>query len=78
MSRSMFAQRFKALVGEPPLVYLTNWRLSMAAQWLRTESGFLLEIALRAGYRSEAAFSKAFKRRFKVSPMAYRRQWQAA
>ena len=78
MSRSTFAQRFKALVGEPPLVYLAKWRLSMAAQWLRAERGSLLEIALRAGYRSEAAFSKAFKRRFGVSPMAYRRQWQAA
>lgn len=78
MSRSVFAQRFKALVGEPPLVYLTNWRLSMAAQWLRTERGPVLEIALRAGYGSEAAFSKAFKRRFGLSPITYRRQWRAA
>jgi len=50
----------------------------MAAQWLRTERGPVLEIALRAGYGSEAAFSKAFKRRFGLSPIAYRRQWRAA
>jgi AraC-like DNA-binding protein len=74
MSRSVFAQRFKALVGEAPLVYLTKWRLSVAAQWLRTERSSLTELAARAGYRSEAAFSRAFKRRFGMSPLRYRQQ----
>jgi len=78
MSRSAFAHRFSSLVGEPPLTYLASWRLSVAAQWLRTERASVSEIATRVGYGSEAAFSKAFKRRFGVSPLAYRQQARAA
>jgi AraC-like DNA-binding protein len=73
MSRSRFAARFTALVGEPPLSYLTRWRLETAARLLREGELGLGEISERVGYRSEAAFSKAFRRRFGTPPGAYRR-----
>ena len=74
MSRSRFAARFSALVGEPPLTYLSRWRLETAAGLLQDGPLSLGEIASRVGYESEAAFSKAFRRRFGVPPGAYRRQ----
>ena len=73
MSRSRFAARFTSLVGEPPLSYLTRWRLETAARLLEQSELGLGEIAARVGYGSEAAFSKAFRRRFRTSPGAYRR-----
>jgi AraC-like DNA-binding protein len=74
MSRSPFAARFKALVGEPPLTYLTRWRMLTASTWLRTNDQSVAAIADRIGYHSEAAFTKAFKRQFAMSPAAYRRR----
>jgi AraC-like DNA-binding protein len=74
LSRSAFAARFSALVGEPPLQYLTRWRMRMAARLLRTQSLGIAEVAQRVGYASEVAFSKAFKRELGVAPGAYRRQ----
>lgn len=74
MSRSRFAARFTALVGEPPLAYLTRWRLGTAAGMLEDRGLSLGEVAARVGYESEAAFSKAFRRRFGVPPGAYRRR----
>ena len=73
MSRSRFAARFTALVGEPPLTYLSRWRLETAAGLLQDGTLGLGEIASRVGYESEAAFSKAFRRRFGAPPGAYRR-----
>jgi AraC-like DNA-binding protein len=73
MSRSRFAARFTALVGEPPLAYLSRWRLETAAGLLQDGALGLGEIASRVGYESEAAFSKAFRRRFGAPPGAYRR-----
>lgn len=74
-SRSTFAARFTALVGKPPLEYLTLWRMRLAARRLRERPSLsVYEIALQTGYRSEAAFSKAFKRELGVTPGAYRRQ----
>jgi AraC-like DNA-binding protein len=73
MSRSLFATRFNSLVGAPPLTYLTRWRLRQAASLLVEERLSVGETALRVGYESEAAFSKAFKRQFGQSPLAYRR-----
>ena len=73
MSRSRFAARFTALVGEPPLTYLSRWRLETAAGLLQDGALGLGEIASRVGYESEAAFSKAFRRRFGAPPGAYRR-----
>ncbi len=73
-SRSLLAARFTALVGEPPMNYLTRWRMQIAARSLIEEPSLpIAEIALRAGYSSEAAFSKAFKRQMNASPAAYRR-----
>lgn len=74
MSRSRFAARFTALVGEPPLAYVSRWRLETAAGLLQDGSLGLGEIAARVGYESEAAFSKAFRRRFGTPPGAFRRR----
>ncbi|CAM3569435.1 AraC family transcriptional regulator [Corallococcus sp. ZKHCc1 1396] len=73
LSRSGFAARFHALVGETPLQYLSNWRMTRSARWLHESDDSLDAIAERAGYESAPAFSKAFKRRWGVGPGAYRR-----
>ena len=73
MSRSTFAGRFSELVGEPPLHYITRWRMQKAAALLREGRATLADIADRVGYDSEAAFSKAFKRWIGSAPGAYRR-----
>lgn len=73
MSRSTFAGRFAELVGEPPLHYVTRWRMQKAAALLREGSATLSDIADRVGYESEAAFSKAFKRWVGTAPGAYRK-----
>ncbi len=73
MSRSTFAGRFTELVGEPPLHYITRWRMQKAASLLREGRATLADIADRVGYESEAAFSKAFKRWIGSAPGAYRR-----
>ncbi|MGQ0593518.1 MAG: helix-turn-helix domain-containing protein [Gammaproteobacteria bacterium] len=75
LSRSPFSARFNALVGEPPLSYLTRWRMNTATRLLRETDLGLAGIAGRVGYTSEAAFSKAFTRRFKTAPGAYRRRY---
>ena len=73
MSRSAFAARFKALVGDGPLEYLTRWRMLRAAYLLRESNGSVREIATAVGYATESAFGKAFRRRMSVSPSEYRR-----
>ncbi|RKH53082.1 AraC family transcriptional regulator [Corallococcus llansteffanensis] len=73
LSRSGFAARFHALVGETPLQYLSNWRMTRSARWLHESDDSLDAIAERAGYESAPAFSKAFKRRWGMGPGAYRR-----
>lgn len=73
MSRSAFASRFMRLVGEPPLSYVTRWRMQKAASMLRDGKQTLAEVAAGVGYDSEAAFSKAFKRAVGSAPGAYRR-----
>lgn len=73
MSRSAFAARFSALVGEGPLQYLTRWRMRAAARLLSAGRLGVGEVAQHVGYVSEIAFSKAFKRTLGVSPGAYRR-----
>jgi len=73
MSRSAFASRFMRLVGEPPLSYVTRWRMQKAAGMLRDGKQTLAEVAAQVGYDSEAAFSKAFKRAVGSAPGAYRR-----
>jgi len=73
MSRSAFAGRFKSLVGETPMQYLTRWRMHRAAHYLRTEGLAIAHAAERVGYQSTATFSKAFKRYIGSAPAAYRR-----
>jgi AraC-like DNA-binding protein len=74
MSRSAFATRFNRLVGEPPLHYLTRWRMQKAQRLLRDGRETLADVAARVGYDSEAAFSKAFKRAVGAAPGVYRRR----
>ncbi|MCM3885517.1 AraC family transcriptional regulator [Frankia sp. R82] len=74
LSRTVFAQRFTALVGKPPLAYLTWWRMTMAARLLRETDSPLPAVARRCGYSSEFAFAKTFKREFGVPPGAFRRE----
>jgi AraC-like DNA-binding protein len=74
MSRSAFAERFTSLVGQPPMQYLTFWRMQVAAQRLREGGGSIAQIGFAIGYESEAAFSRAFKRQFGTSPGTWRKQ----
>ncbi|MFJ3483061.1 AraC family transcriptional regulator [Pseudomonas sp. NPDC090202] len=68
MSRSSFAEHFSATVGEAPLRYLTRWRLHLASEMLSGGSMRVSEVALRVGYSSDAAFSRAYKACFGYSP----------
>jgi AraC-like DNA-binding protein len=77
MSRSAFAARFTALVGEPAMHYVTRWRMHAAFEWLSQDTGPIADLASRLGYESEAAFSRAFKRHLGVSPGAARRNRNA-
>jgi AraC-like DNA-binding protein len=70
-SRSVLAERFTALVGIPPMHYLTQWRMQMAAGLLKSGAN-IATIAAATGYGSEAAFSRAFKRAVGTSPSAWR------
>ena len=73
MSRSAFAARFTELVGEPAMSYVTRWRMHLAAAALRGEGATVAALAERFGYRSEAAFARAFKRVIGSPPGAVRR-----
>jgi AraC-like DNA-binding protein len=75
LSRSAFAAKFKMLVGESPLQYITRWRMHKAARLLRYGYLNLAEISSQVGYESEAAFSKAFKRQIGKPPGEYRRDY---
>jgi AraC-like DNA-binding protein len=76
LSRSGFAARFSALVGDTPLEYLSRWRMTKASQYLRDSELSLGEVAQHVGYQSEASFNRAFKRWEGVAPGTYRRQWR--
>ncbi|MFD1146141.1 AraC family transcriptional regulator [Saccharothrix hoggarensis] len=73
LSRATFARRFTAVVGQPPLAYLTWWRMTVARRLLATSDVPLRAVAREGGYSSEFAFAKAFKREFGQSPGGYRR-----
>lgn len=73
MSRSPFAARFTALVGQAPMSYLKSWRLQLAAKLLQNQALSLSSIAEQVGYESMPAFSRVFKREFGVAPGQYRR-----
>lgn len=72
LSRAAFAKRFTTIIGQPPLTYLTWWRMTTAARLLRETDEPLRAIAARCGYASEYAFSKAFKRAYDAAPGSYR------
>lgn len=72
VSRATLARRFRALVGQSPMAYLTWWRMTTATRLLRTGDASLEEIASRVGYASGFAFAHAFKREFGVAPGRFR------
>ena len=74
MSRAAFVDRFKSLVGESPISYVTRCRMSRATALLASSHVPLSQIAARAGYESEASFGRAFKRNIGLSPAAYRKR----
>ena len=73
VSRSALTERFTRYLGVAPMSYLTEWRLELGAEALRTCSRSVQNIALEVGYESEAAFNRAFKRKFSAPPARYRR-----
>jgi AraC-like DNA-binding protein len=74
LSRAAFARRFTAMVGQPPLTYLTWWRLTTAARMLQTTDVPLSTVAQRSGYGSAYSFADAFKREYGISAGRYRQQ----
>jgi transcriptional regulator GlxA family with amidase domain len=73
VSRSALAKRFSQLLGEPPHRYLARLRFDIASERLRTTDDKIASIAVCTGYKSLAAFSKAFKRQLGTSPVEYRK-----
>lgn len=78
LSRSAFVERFSALIGMPPIRYLTVWRLRTAQLHLRQTRHSIAQLARLVGYESEEAFSRAFKREFGLPPARWREQHAAA
>ncbi|WP_406165184.1 AraC family transcriptional regulator [Streptomyces sp. NBC_00996] len=78
MSRTTFAQRFRAVAGVPPLTYLLDWRMSLARRALRDGETSVSALAQKVGYTSESAFSNAFKRTTGIAPRRYRDAVRAA
>jgi AraC-like DNA-binding protein len=78
ISRATFARRFTALVGEPPIAFLTAWRVALAADLLETSEATIAAVAHRVGYSTPFALSAAFKRVNGVSPAAYRARRRVA
>jgi len=73
MSRSHFAERFRALVGESPMIYLARWRMIKARELLQQTRRSIPDVSEAVGYRSEFAFSKAFKKITGDTPGSVRR-----
>jgi AraC-like DNA-binding protein len=78
LSRSVLAERFRHYVGEPPMTYLTQWRMQLGAQMLRSTNYSVAQIAAEVGYDSEQAFNRAFKRSFGEPPARYKNSVRAA
>jgi AraC-like DNA-binding protein len=77
LSRSTLYERFIHFIGQPPMQYLAQWRMQLAARWLRDTDAKVIEVALEVGYENEPAFSRAFKRAVGESPGAWRRAYRA-
>ena len=73
LSRSALAERFTEYVGQPPMQYLTNWRMQLAANHLLAGTDSIVAIAEKVGYESEAAFSRAFKKTVGTPPGRWRK-----
>ncbi len=78
LSRSAFAERFSALMSTPPMHYLSNWRLQLAARLLERPGVSVAQAAAQVGYESEAAFNRAFKKAVGQPPGAWRRSRNGA
>jgi AraC-like DNA-binding protein len=78
LSRSVFADRFQHFVQEPPMQYLTRWRMQLATRLLERPGIGLAQVAAEVGYESEAAFNRAFKKSVGAPPGAWRRGRQAS
>ena len=76
-SRSVLAERFAQFVGQPPMQYLTQWRMQLATRMLLEPGAKVVAVAAAVGYESEAAFSRAFKKCAGVAPAAWRRRTAA-
>ena len=74
MSRSAFALKFKTVLGQTPLEYLTQWRMHRAGDMIRSNGASFSEVASSIGYGSESSFSRVFKREIGVAPREYRRK----
>lgn len=77
ISRSVLAERFSHYLGQSPIAYLTHWRLHLGARMLSGTNDSVAAVATRAGYDSEAAFNRAFKREFGVPPARFRKRGRA-
>jgi AraC-like DNA-binding protein len=78
LSRSALHERFVSLIGQPPVQYLTNWRMQLASRLLLEGRATVASVALDVGYDSEAAFARAFKRLVGMPPAAWRRAHEPA
>ena len=73
LSRSVLAERFTEMVGQPPMQYLALWRMQLASRLL-VDGGQVAAVASAVGYESEAAFSRAFKKLVGQAPATWRRE----
>jgi AraC-like DNA-binding protein len=76
VSRSALTERFAKYLGQSPMAYLADWRLELGAEALRTTSRSVMQVAGDVGYESEAAFNRAFKKKFGEPPAHYRRSFR--
>lgn len=74
LSRSVLAERFRHFLNQPPMTYLTLWRLQLAARLLQTTNRSVAEIAAEVGYESEPAFNRAFRREYGAPPARFRNE----
>jgi AraC-like DNA-binding protein len=77
VSRSTLHERFAHLLGQPPMQYLAQWRMQLAAARLRDTDAKVIDVAMDVGYENEAAFARAFRRAVGESPAAWRRARRA-
>lgn len=78
VSRSVLAERFRHFLGEPPMTYLSRWRLQLGARMLTSTSYSVARISGDVGYESEPAFNRAFKREFGAPPARFRMRAKSA